>query len=222
MVEIGMRKRWLILGICSPVLLIAVFFLCFYAFESSLWDDRGFKDFCGETEVVKDGLQQFFRIRHDYPAYSLEQLRVIGAIADEVPSEYWVYYTPFSSSTPDDTVVLRMGYGPFGFIPWLCDFSLTKYDLTHNSDSEMSHWKDRLEETKEKQVKQIERDHPSWKIVGALASLDGAAATPDRAELLVDYRIPGDPVRYRAIYDFAQNGDEWAWDGKTQVFNNLR
>jgi hypothetical protein len=222
MVEIGMRKRWLILVISSPVLLVAVFFLCFYAFEASLWDDRGFKDFCGDTGVVSSGLQQFFRIRHHYPAYSMEQLRAMGAIADEVPSEYWVHYTPFSSSTPDDTVVLRMGYGPFGLVPWLCDISLTKYELTHDTASDGNRWIDRLEETKEQQVQQLEQKHPSWKIVGAMASLSGAAPNPQRAELLVDYRIPGDPIRYRAIYDFAQEGDNWAWDGKTNVFNNLR
>jgi hypothetical protein len=222
MVHNGMRRRWLILVICSPVLLIAAFLGCFYAFEASLWDDRGFKDFCGETEVVQSGLQQFFRIRHDYPAYSMEQLRTMGAIADEMPSEYWVHYTPFSSSTLDDTVVLRMGYGPFGFVPWLCDSSWTKYDLTHDSASDGNRWADRLEETKEKKVQTIEHEHPSWKIVAALASLVGPAPNPDHAELLIDYRIPGDPVRYRAIYDFAQEGDSWAWDGKTKVFNNLR
>ena len=60
MVHNRMRRRWLILVICGPVVLLVAIFLCFYVFEASLWDDRGFKDFCGETEVVQGGLQQFF------------------------------------------------------------------------------------------------------------------------------------------------------------------
>ncbi len=213
-----MRRRWLLFALFTPILLIGLLVLSYFAFEFSLGDDQGYKDFCGETEVVQAGLQQFFSIRRDYPAYSLEQLRTMGAMADEVPSEYWVHYTPFSSSTPDDAVVLRMGVGPFGFIPWLCDFSWTKYDLTHDSDPDESHWKHQLEETKEKQVQQLEQEHPSWKIVAANASLVGAAPHPVHAELDIDYRISGDPIRYRAIYDFAQEGDTWAWDGKTKVF----
>jgi hypothetical protein len=142
----------------------------------------------------------------------------MGALADEVPSEYWVHYTPFSSSTPDNAIVLRMGYGPFGFIPWLCDFSWKKYDLTHDLGSDGNKWTARLETTKEQKVQQLEREHPSWKIVAAMASLVGAYPNPDHAELLIDYRIPGDPIRYRAIYDFAQKGYDWAWDGKTKIF----
>jgi hypothetical protein len=184
----GMKRGWFIFGLLGSAIVIVALVLCYFAFEFSLGDDRGYKDFCGEAQVVQDGFQQFFRIRHVYPAYSMDQLRRMGAIADEIPSEYWVYYTPFSSNTPDDAIVLRMGYGPFCVVPSRCDFSWTKSDLTHDSDLDVSPWKDRLEEAKETRIQQLEREHPSWKIVAAFAYLVGAAPAPDHAELLVGAR----------------------------------
>ena len=221
-VSLAMRRRWIIFGIVAPLLLIVALVLCFFAFGISTWDDQGFKDFCGEAKVVPDGIQQFFKNRKVYPAYSIDELRQVGAIEDEWPQEYWVYYTPFSSETPDSAIVLRMGYGPFCFIPSLCDFSWTKYHLTHDPEPQGSPWKDRLEVIKEKQVQQFESEHPSWKIVAASADFNSAIPENSRGELLIDYRIQGDSKLYRARFDLFERSDRWACDGKTTLFQEVK
>jgi hypothetical protein len=218
----GMRRRWIIFALLGPVFLIGAFILSYFAFEFSTVDDQGFKDFCGEAQVVQDGFQQFFRNRQVYPAYSMEQLQRMGAIEDELPQEYWVYYTPFSSKTPDNTIVLRMGYGPFGFIPSFCDFSWTKGQLTHNTEWEPNPWKERLEVIKEKQVQQFESEHPLWKILAASADFDGTVPENSHAELLIDYMIQGDPKLYRAHFDLFEKNDSWACDGKTTLFQEVK
>jgi len=106
-----MRWRWIIFALLRPLLLVVI---SYFVFEFSLGDEQGYKDFCGEAEVVQDSFRQFFKTKKDYPAYSMEQLQRMGGFENEVPPGYCVHYTPFSSTTPDNKIVLRMGLSPFG------------------------------------------------------------------------------------------------------------
>jgi len=208
------RWRWIIIALLCPLFLV-ISFVIYFAFAVSTWDDRGFQDFCGESEVIQTSFQTFFKTKKDYPSYSMQQLQRMGALENEIPPEYWVYYTPFSSKTPDDTIVLRMGYGPFGFIPWLCDFSWTKYDLTHNSQEETNPWKDRLQVAKEKEVQQFNEEHPSFSVFSAFAWFNGTIPENSHAELMIFYRKPDDSQTYNVHYDLMESNDDWVVVSKT-------
>jgi len=135
-----MRRGWIILFTVLALIVAGLLFvLCFPD-----PDDQGFKDFCGEAKVIQSDFQEFYGHKDRYPEYTMEQLRQMGGRSDDdAEHEYWFYFTPFSSDTPDDRIVLRMGYGPLAIFPWLCDFSWTKSQLTH--DPEPGPFQDRLD-----------------------------------------------------------------------------
>jgi len=200
-----MRWRWIILALITPVLLVVSYF----AFLISTVDDQGFKDFCGAVKVIESDYQQFYVGKKNYPAYSMAQLQKMGAFEkvtqDEFLKYYWVHHTPFSSETPDDKIVLRIGYGPFGCIPWLCDFSMTKYEVTHDLDAETRARSEQLQQvTKEKVVHQFVVEHPTYSVVDTNAWSKGTLPQECYAEVRIGYRMPGDSQRHEVSFSFLQ------------------
>jgi hypothetical protein len=211
LIQTDMRWRWIILALLSP-LILGIFYIALGIFGP---EDRGYWDFCGDSTAIESGFQQFFIGKTHYPAYSLEQLRKLKAFdpnTQELMDEYWVYYTPFSSQTPDDKVVLRIGYGPLSCIPWLCDFSITKYELTHDLQAEALQWSDRLQETTAKQVHQFIKEHPSYSVVAANPWWKGTTPQNSHAELTIAYRKPEDTKTYEEHYSFLPKNDDWVLD----------
>jgi hypothetical protein len=196
-----------LLGLC-----VLIFLAGYLAFGMFAGDDQGYKDFCGAVTVIQSDCQKFYVGKKDYPAYSMQQLRKMGAfdkVSQEFLDQYSVDLTPFSSQTPDDKVVLRIGYGPFTVIPWLCDFSITKYEVTHDLSAEALQKSDQLQVTKKEQVRRFTEEHPSWSIVAANAWCQGTTPEESHAELTIAYRVPNDQQNHENHYSFLWKQDDW-------------
>jgi len=189
-----MRRFWIVLSILTATLCLVGLAFLYCIFNDP--DDQGLKDFFGEAKVVEYDLRQFYGPRKDYPIYTLDQLQQMGAFDGDARS-YWVHFTPFSSETPDSQIVLRLGYGPFGAIPQLCDISWTKAELTHDPDPDQSRWKDRLEDFKEAEVRTMAKQSPGTRIISAFASLDTNEPENLRGDLLIDYISAGESTTHR-------------------------
>jgi hypothetical protein len=196
------------------LLVVLAFLYCYIQFSEG--DDQGFKDFCGEGNVVRDDLQQFYKGRKVYPAYTLDQLQQMGAFDGEARA-YWVHFTPFSPSTPDSEIVLRLGYGPFGLIPQLCDITFTKYDLTRDPSPSPSPWNDRLEDVKESQVKAFVSGHPGAQIISSFAWFDGQVPVGSRGQMIIDYLLPRETATRRIQYELWEKDTSWAVGSSKQL-----
>lgn len=209
-----MRRRWIIFALLCPVILIAIWAAAYLVFGVSS-DDQGYKDFCGSVEPIRSSFQEFFKDKKDYPAYTLAQLRKMGAFdagTQEFLDDYWIHYIPFSSKTPDDKIVLRIGCSPFGGVPWLCDFSLTKYELTHDLMAEARQRSDQLQLTTAKEVRDFKVKHPTYSIIAANPWCQGTTPQDSRAHLTIAYRKPGDSLTYEDNFNFTEENHDWVLD----------
>ena len=84
------------------------------------------RDFTDSLTIVEGEFRTFYHGKINFPAYSFDQLREMGVLCDEDPEnfkKYSVQFYPFSSTTPDDAIVLKFHYD------WWDSYVFTKRDL---------------------------------------------------------------------------------------------
>lgn len=79
-----------------------------------------------ELTKIQSDFKAYYHDKKSYPAASLETLRKNGAVSDlsyRILQNYRFEFTPFSSETPDDQIVLLIYHN------WIIPEKLTKEDL---------------------------------------------------------------------------------------------
>ncbi len=121
------RRFWLTV-ILLPAVLPPLGFIAWFAYNSAHLADRYTegKGFIADVHVIEDAFRAHVAGRQNYPAFTMDDLSSEGATskaAVEAIRSHHGHLDPFSSSTPDTTVVLTLREN------WLSTWDFTKADL---------------------------------------------------------------------------------------------
>ena len=122
--------KCLSVGLAAFALLFIVWLIYgFYTMDATFREEQ---TYFGDLKGIEGNFRAYFHGKAEYPAYSLEQMKDQGIVDKETYKLIKCYngkYTPFSSTTPENAVVLEFDY--FLFEPDI----YTKRDLTTDNNA---------------------------------------------------------------------------------------